>query len=78
MPTTTVIIIDRTTGEPIENERVSLIFPWGGCSEDVWTDYDGEAIIKHSSTGEADLYLNGNYVGSVMTPGVIKKYKRTS
>lgn len=77
MATTTIIIIDRETGDPIEGEEVCLSFPWGGFTENVWTDPDGEAIINHSSTGEVDLYINGNYAGKIVTPTVIRKYKKS-
>ena len=75
MATTTIILIDRNTNEFLEGVRVTLSFPYGGFTEDVWTDYDGEAIINHSSVGEACLYINGNYICNVMTPGVIRRYK---
>ena len=77
MPTTTIILIDRETNEPIEGEEVCLSFPYGGFTENVWTDFNGEAIVSHSSRGEADLYINSNYAGKVMAPGVIRKNKKS-
>ncbi len=75
MPTTTIILIDRETNEPIENAKVCLGFTWGH-SQNGWTDSNGEVDLDHSSTGEATLYINGRDCGTVMTPGVIKKYGR--
>ena len=76
MATTTIILIDAETSEPVENKRVNLEFAWGGFTPNIWTDYDGEAVIDHASTGEARLYINGNYVKNIMSGRVIKIYGR--
>jgi hypothetical protein len=77
MPTDTqIIIIDEETGNPISNEKICVSFDSGGFSSEDWTDRDGVAIVNHTSTGEAWLYVGPNCVGKIMTPGrvAIKLY----
>jgi len=43
--------------------------PLGGMSKPAYTDQYGVAIVEHSSTGNADVYVSGNKVGSFHAPG---------
>lgn len=41
----------------------------GGMTTAVYTDSQGTALVRHESTGEADIYVSGNNVGSFHAPG---------
>jgi hypothetical protein len=38
-------------------------------SKPVYSNADGTAIVEHSATGEAEIYVNGTMVGKMDTPG---------
>ena len=40
-----------------------------GVTDSVYTDSDGEAVIEHSTTGNATIFVNGQDKGSMNTPG---------
>lgn len=69
MATTTIKIIDEETGAGIESVKIDLEFPHGGFAPTEWTDYSGEAVLTHESTGRAYLYIDGNYFCDINTPG---------
>ena len=68
MATTKIVVIDEVTGKRIEGVKVSLELSGGFCGPE-WTDYSGEATINHTSTGKAGLYIDGNYMYDINTPG---------
>jgi hypothetical protein len=41
----------------------------GGMSKPAYTDSRGVAVVEHASTGDADIYVSGNKVGSLRAPG---------
>jgi hypothetical protein len=41
----------------------------GGMTKAAYTDANGTAIVEHSSTGQADIYVSGSKVGSLHAPG---------
>ncbi len=69
MATTTIVVIDENTGKRVENVKVDLEFPSGGFAGCEWTDYSGEAVLNHQSTGRAHLYVDGSYMYDINTPG---------
>lgn len=59
-------------GKPAKNISVCLEytgFTQMGFTKKFYTNSDGVAYVEHSSTGKANVYLNGNKKGSLMTPG---------
>ncbi len=41
----------------------------GGMSRPAYTDRDGRALVEHSSTGRATVYVDGRDYGSFHAPG---------
>jgi hypothetical protein len=41
----------------------------GGMTKAAYTDAYGVALVEHASTGNADVYVSGNKVGSLRAPG---------
>ena len=41
----------------------------GGMTKPAYTDSSGLALVEHSSTGNADVYVSGTKVGSLHAPG---------
>lgn len=41
----------------------------GGMTKPAYTDAYGIALVEHSSTGNADVYVSGTKVGSLHAPG---------
>ncbi len=41
----------------------------GGMTKAAYTDSNGTAIVEHSSSGQADIYVSGARVGSLRAPG---------
>jgi len=72
MPASTIIVSHRD-GSPARNVRVVLGFPFGN-TDDSYTDYDGTAVVEHSSSGRATVYVSGKNCGSFHAPG---KYAAT-
>lgn len=68
MATTTIVVINENTGKRVENVKVDLEFS-GGFAKTEWTDYSGEAVLQHTSTGRASLYVDGSYLYDINTPG---------
>jgi len=59
-------------GNPASNIKVSLEFTGFtnmGFTKSFYTNNDGVAYVEHSSTGVANVYLNGSKKGSLKTPG---------
>lgn len=72
MKTSIIKVYNGKTSEWEKNARVVL--SWNGIAnlgntKPVYTDSDGIAIINHSSTGRAEVYINGRSYGSIITPG---------
>jgi hypothetical protein len=41
----------------------------GGMSKAAYTDQYGVALVSHSGTGQADVYVSGKKLGSFHAPG---------
>lgn len=72
MPTSIVKIYNSNRGRYESNARVVL--GWDGIvnlgqSNAVNTDGNGVAVINHSATGTATVYVNGQNKGTMRTPG---------
>ncbi len=72
MATSIVKVYDTRLGQWKRDAKVVL--SWNGfvnlgMSDAVYTDREGSAIINHSATGEADIYVDGSKVGKLYTPG---------
>jgi hypothetical protein len=72
MPTSIIKVYDKRYGKWYENAKVAL--GWNGIvnlgmSKNVYTGSDGRAVIDHSATGKAEVYINGSHVGYMQTPG---------
>lgn len=74
MHTTTVRVILGRTGLPLGGARVLL--GWDGLinlgmSREVTTNAEGRAVIQHSATGMATVFVDGRAREEVQTPGQI-------
>ncbi len=72
MATSIITVYDRRLGQYKQDAKVVL--SWNGfvnlgMSDAVYTDRDGNAVINHSATGDADIYVDGSKVGMLYTPG---------
>jgi len=72
MPTSLVTVYNSSKGKFESNARVVL--EWSGFtnlgqSSPVSTDSKGQAVINHSSSGKATVYVNGRSYGAFSTPG---------
>jgi len=72
MATSIIKVYDLSYSQWKKDARVAL--GWDGCtslgtSDKVYTNNDGIAIIDHSATGEATIYVDGKIVGKMDTPG---------
>lgn len=63
-----VVVIQRNGGSYVKGARVVLGFS-NGTTDSVYTDSDGEAVISHSTTGKATIYIDGKDKGSMTAPG---------
>ena len=57
---------------PARGVRVSLEYSGlfqSGFTSNYYTNEEGVAFIDHTSTGKADVYINGMKQGSMRTPG---------
>lgn len=59
----TVKVIDRSTGKPIHNKKVGVIFNglFRGHAKDQYTDKNGEVHFSEDN-GEGVIYVNENKV----------------
>lgn len=66
-----LIHVSYRSGSKPQGMRVSLSFHGllGGVTKDFRTDKDGTAIVEHSSTGTADVIVDGTRYGSLKVPG---------
>lgn len=70
MPTSKITVYRG--GQPASNIKVTLEyngFAQNGFTTPVYTNSSGVAIISHSSTGKANIYVNGSQKGAMSTPG---------
>jgi len=72
MKTSIVKVYNSQYGKWESNVKVRL--SWSGfvnlgMSSPVYTDRNGTAIIEHSATGQATVFVNGREVGRMQTPG---------
>ena len=63
-----VVVVQRNGGDYVQGAKVVLGFS-NGVTSAVYTDSNGEAVIQHSTTGQATIYVNGSEKGSMNTPG---------
>jgi len=70
MSTTTITVYRYN--KPAANIKVQLEFTGIsnlGFTRACYTNNNGIAYVQHSSSGTANVYLNGRKVGTVSTPG---------
>lgn len=70
MPSSKITVFKNSS--PLSNAKVTLEFTGFanlGFTSPVFTDRTGVAIITHSSTGTANVYVNGSRKGQLSTPG---------
>ena len=69
-----VIIVQWKGGGCVKDAKVTIEFPVlhhpldAGFTKTYYTDKDGEAVIEHSKTGRATIYVNGKVVDSFDAP----------
>lgn len=65
------VIVQYRGGAKASHMKVQLGFIGflKGMSRPVYTDRDGVAVIEHSSSGEADVYVSGRRIGRLRAPG---------
>ena len=63
-----VVVVQRNGGSYVKGAKVALGFS-NGVTSGVYTDSYGEAVIRHSTTGHATVYVNGSNKGSMNAPG---------
>lgn len=64
------IYVQYRSGSKANGKKVVLGFSGlGGMTSPVYTDRDGVAIVVHSSTGKAAVYVGGSKVGEFSAPG---------
>ena len=71
MPTSIVKVYNNAYGKWAKGSRVVLAFDasMGGRSSTIYTDENGVAVIDHSSTGMAEVFIDGKSKGKMRTPG---------
>jgi len=62
-----VIVVQRSGGGYVKGAKVVLGFS-NGVTSAVYTDDKGEAVVQHSNTGQATVYVDGSEKGSINTP----------
>lgn len=62
------INVQYRDGSKPKGVKVVLGFS-GGMTKPAYTDSQGVAVVDHSSTGRADVYVSGSKVGSLQVPG---------
>ena len=69
-----VIIVQRKGGGYVKGAKVALGFSFSdhplsaGNTGSEYTNSDGEATIRHSNTGRATVFVNGQDMGTMNTP----------
>lgn len=65
------IHVQYRDGSKAKGVRVVLGFTsaLGGMTKEAYTDAYGTAIVHHSSTGHADVYVSDKKCGSLHAPG---------
>ena len=63
-----VIVVQRNGGDYASGIRVVLGFSNGVTDAD-YTDSNGEAVISHSRSGQATVFVDGRDCGTMNTPG---------
>lgn len=63
-----VVVVQRTGGDFVKGIWVNLGF-FDGVAKGAYTDSNGEAVISHSNTGQATVYVDGADKGTMTTPG---------
>lgn len=66
--TQSVIHVQSRTGVPIKGKRVTLGFS-SGLTKPAFTNANGDAVIGHSSSGNAIIYVDGKNQGTFHAPG---------
>ncbi|MDP8222946.1 MAG: hypothetical protein P9L99_06265 [Candidatus Lernaella stagnicola] len=63
--------VQHRDGSPARHVRVVLGFSGiaGGMTKPAFTDGSGDAVVEHSSTGRATVYVSGSDCGSFHAPG---------
>jgi hypothetical protein len=71
----TTIIVQRKGGGYVNGARVALGFAFSdhpfssGNTDTVYTNSEGDAVVKHSNTGRATVYINGRVDGTINASG---------
>jgi ribose 5-phosphate isomerase len=68
MSTSIVKVYNSRYGKWAKGARVVLGFSMGMTTA-VYTNEQGIAVVNHSSTGQADVYIDGKEVGKMRCPG---------
>jgi hypothetical protein len=63
-----IVYVQYKDGSKPKGTKVSLGFS-GGISKPAYTDRDGMAVLEHTSTGQAKVYVSGANKGSFRAPG---------
>jgi 5-hydroxyisourate hydrolase-like protein (transthyretin family) len=66
-----IVYVQYKSGNPAKSVKVTLGMHAGGMTKPVYTDKDGRAVLDHSSTGKATVFVNGKDKGTMSTPGDI-------
>lgn len=68
-----IVYVQYKSGSKPKGVKVSLSISGGllsgGTTKTYYTDRDGRAIIEHSSTGTATVYVSGSKKGTFKVPG---------
>lgn len=67
MATSIIKVYNNRYGKWAKGVRVTLGFSFGH-TQPVYTDESGTAVINHSSTGSATVYIDGRDEGKINTP----------
>ena len=63
-----MIYVQYKDGSKPKGTKVVLGFN-GGMTKPAYTDRDGRAVVEHSSTGRATVYVSGSSKGTFQAPG---------
>jgi len=68
-----IVYVQYKSGRKPKGVKVSLSISGGllsgGTTKTYYTDRDGRAIIEHSSTGKAIVFVSGSKKGTFRVPG---------
>jgi len=70
MPTSKITVYKNR--KPAKNVRVTLEFTGFtnmGFTRATYTNSDGVAFVEHSSSGRANVYIDGKRMGTIRAPG---------